>query len=122
MEMVNSGAVHPKRRFLVTGGAGYVGSAVVAQLLDIGHEVTVLDDLSRGRPELLFPGARFVRASIGDRDRLRALFGDTNFDCVMHFAAYALVAESVANPSLYIGNNVHQTQNLLDEMGAAGIR
>ena len=108
-------------RALVTGGAGYVGSIVAAQLLDAGHEVVVLDDLSRGHAAALPPGARHVAVSLNDADALRGPLAD-GFDAVLHFAALSLVAESVEHPERYWANNVGGTRNLLDAMRERGVR
>ena len=108
-------------RVLVTGGAGYVGSAACAYLLARGHEVHILDNLSRGREDLLL--APLTRASVGDADALDALLSQKpGFDCVMHFAAFALVAESVADPKLYWENNVEQSQSLLAALERHGVK
>jgi len=107
-------------RLLVTGGAGYIGSIVAQQLLAAGHDVTVLDDLSRGHRAAVPGGARFVAASLLDEDAVRAAFQD-GFDGVLHFAALALVAESVAHPERYHRGNVVGALNLLDAMRAAGV-
>ncbi|HEY2043570.1 MAG TPA: UDP-glucose 4-epimerase GalE [Jatrophihabitans sp.] len=98
---------------LVTGGAGYVGSVVAAELLRSGHQVTVLDDLSTGHADAVPTGAEFVQASITDTD---AVFDRTSFDAVLHFAAKSLVSESVAAPQLYWDNNVSGTLALLESM------
>src|ERR1700744_3622982 len=96
-------------RILVVGGAGYVGSTMCAWLLDQGHHVWVLDDLSTGHRELVL-GHGFVRARAGDRDAVRKLLRERSFDAVMHFAARSLVSESVEKPELYRENNVTQTR------------
>lgn len=108
-------------KVLVVGGAGYVGSAFCAWLLDRGAEPWILDDLSTGHRELVL-GARFVRGRAGDRSVVLPLLEEQRFDCVMHFAARALVAESVANPQLYFENNVEQTRALLGFMREAGLK
>ncbi|SEG99543.1 UDP-glucose 4-epimerase [Nonomuraea solani] len=103
-------------RLLVTGGAGYVGSVVAAQLIEAGHEVTVLDDLSTGHEDAVPPGARFVKASITEaHDALDGM------DAVLHFAAKSLVGESVAKPGLYWANNLGGTLALLDAMRERGV-
>ena len=107
-------------RLLVTGGAGYIGSVVAAQLLAAGHEVVVLDALSTGHADAVPEGARFVRASLLDAPVLAAVFAD-GFDGVLHFAAKLLVAESVAHPELYWRNNVIGTFELLEAMVAASV-
>ncbi len=107
-------------RLLVTGGAGYIGSVVTAQLVEEGHEVTVLDDLSTGHADAVPAGARFVRGTIGEAD---TLLGEsfTGFDAVLHFAAKSLVGESVERPGLYWSNNLGGTLALLDAMRRAGV-
>jgi UDP-glucose 4-epimerase len=106
---------------LVTGGAGYVGSVVAAQLLAAGHEVVVLDDLSRGHAGALPPGAEHVAVSLNDRETLDEPLS-RGFDAVLHFAALSLVAESVERPERYWSNNVGGTRNLLDAMRGHGVR
>src|SRR4051812_19318263 len=100
-------------RVLVVGGAGYVGGATCAWLRDQGHEVWVLDDLSTGHRSQVIAD-HFIPGQAGDRRITDALFASTSIDCVMHFAAKALVAESVQFPELYHENNVEQTRRLLD--------
>jgi UDP-glucose 4-epimerase len=104
-------------RLVVTGGAGYVGSVVATVLLERGHEVTVLDDLSTGHADAVPSGARFVHGSIFDA--VAAL--DDRTDGVLHFAAKSLVSESVSRPELYWRNNVSGTLALLESVRAAGI-
>ena len=107
-------------RLLVTGGAGYVGSVVASQLLEEGHEVDVLDDLSKGHGGAVPEGARLVEGSLLDE----AFVAETlagGFDGVLHFAALSLVAESVEEPERYYRNNVGGALNLLEAMGEAGV-
>ncbi len=107
-------------KLLVTGGAGYIGSIVAQQLLAEGHEVTVLDDLSRGHRAAVPPEATLIEASLLDeRATHNAL--QPGFDGVLHFAALALVAESVAHPERYHRGNVLGALNLLDAMRAARV-
>lgn len=104
-------------RLLVTGGAGYIGSVVSAQLLDVGHDVVVFDDLSKGHRDAVPEGADFVRGSLLDHREIGdALTAD--FDGVLHFAAFSLVGESVEQPEKYYRNNVMGTLNLLEAMVA----
>jgi UDP-glucose 4-epimerase len=108
-------------KLLVTGGAGYIGSIVAQQLLDAGHEVVVLDNLSRGHREAVPDGARLVEVDLLDPARLNETVAE-GFDGALHFAAFALVAESVAQPELYYRNNVVGSLNLLDALRAAGVK
>lgn len=107
-------------KLLVTGGAGYIGSIVAQQLLDAGHEVVVLDNLSRGHREAVPAGARLAEVDLLDAGRLAETVAE-GFDGALHFAAFALVAESVAQPELYYRNNVVGSLNLLDALRAAGV-
>jgi UDP-glucose 4-epimerase len=104
-------------RLLVTGGAGYIGSAVGALLVAEGHDVTVLDDLSTGHQDAVPAGATFVRGTLRD-DAARLLAGGV--DAVLHFAAKSLVGESMAQPSLYWESNLGGSLALLEAMRAAG--
>ncbi|MCZ7459795.1 UDP-glucose 4-epimerase GalE [Streptomyces sp. WMMC940] len=105
-------------KYLVTGGAGYVGSVVTAHLLEAGHEVTVLDDLSTGFREAVPGGAVFVEGRVQDAARHIG----PSYDGVLHFAAYSQVGESVAQPGRYWENNVGGTMALLAAMRSAGVR
>jgi UDP-glucose-4-epimerase GalE len=109
-------------RVLVTGGAGYVGSVSVEALVAAGHDVVVLDDLSKGHREAIAPGARLVEGSYGDAGLLRALLGETPVDAVLHCAARSLVGESVADPALYYRENVAGGVTLLEALREAGVR
>jgi UDP-glucose 4-epimerase len=108
-------------RLLVTGGAGYIGSIVARQLLAGGHEVTVLDNLERGHRQAVPEGARLVVADLLDRDAVDANLRDAGFEGVLHFAALALVSESVSHPERYYRTNVGGTLNLLEAMVGAGV-
>ncbi|QES48642.1 UDP-glucose 4-epimerase GalE [Streptomyces venezuelae] len=105
-------------KYLVTGGAGYVGSVVAAHLLEAGHEVTVLDNLSTGFRAGVPAGAAFIEADI--KDAARHL--DSSYEAVLHFAAFSQVGESVVNPGKYWDNNVGGTMALLAAMREAGVR
>jgi UDP-glucose 4-epimerase len=105
-------------RYLVTGGAGYVGSVVAAHLIEAGHRVTVLDDLSTGFREAVPDGAEFVHGRVQDAARVL----DGGYDGVLHFAASSQVGESVADPEKYWRNNVGGTMELLTAMRDAGVR
>ncbi|MCR8576549.1 UDP-glucose 4-epimerase GalE [Streptomyces sp. Isolate_219] len=106
------------KKYLVTGGAGYVGSVVAAHLLQAGHEVTVLDDLSTGHREGIPAGAHFIEGRIQDA----AKWLDPSYDAVLHFAAFSQVGESVVDPEKYWRNNVGGTMDLLAAMRDAGVR
>ena len=110
------------QRVLVTGGAGYIGSIVVDQLLERGYRVFVLDDLSVGHPEALAPGASFVQGNVGNRELVGALLERERIEAVVHLAAFALVAESVAHPQKYVTNNVTAARVLLDAVARANVR
>ncbi|MEV1061734.1 UDP-glucose 4-epimerase GalE [Streptomyces sp. NPDC050263] len=105
-------------KYLVTGGAGYVGSVVAQHLLEAGHEVVVLDNLSTGFREGVPAGAAFIEGDI--RDAAKHL--DASFDAVLHFAAFSQVGESVVKPEKYWDNNVGGTMALLGAMREAGVR
>jgi UDP-glucose 4-epimerase len=107
-------------RLLVTGGAGYIGSVVASLLLEEGHEVMVLDNLSKGHRRAVPDGVSFVRGDLLDAERLTRLLA-TGFDGVLHFAALSLVGESVEQPGCYYRTNVQGTLNLLEGMQLAGV-
>lgn len=102
----------------MTGGAGYIGSVVTAHLLEAGHRVTVLDDLSTGFREGVPAGADFVEGRIQDAGKVL----DPSYDAVLHFAASSQVGESVADPGKYWRNNVAGTMELLAAMRESGVR
>jgi UDP-glucose 4-epimerase len=106
---------------LVVGGAGYIGSHMVKDLLDAGHNVIILDDLSTGHRDLL-PGGTFVNGDLGDIEILNRLFSSRNISAVMHFAAFSLVGESVENPLKYYRNNLASTTMLLSAMIQHGVK
>src|SRR5215472_713506 len=107
---------------LVTGGAGYVGSVCCSELLRQGHSVTVVDDLSTGFKDAVPGGATFVQLDIGDRPGLMSLLNRSHFDVVFHFAAKALVPESVSNPGVFFERNVASSIIMLEALRAAGIK
>ena len=100
---------------LVAGGAGYIGSHMVKILAKAGHDVTVLDNLSTGHKSLAKYG-ELVVGDLADKPLLDGLFAQHDFKCVIHFAAFSLVGESMTNPAKYYLNNVCNTLNLLDAM------
>jgi UDP-glucose 4-epimerase len=105
-------------KLLVTGGAGYIGSIVAACLLEAGHDVVVLDDLSTGHRDAVPDDADFVEAGLFDSSSVLVGMG---FDAVLHFAAKSLVAESVAHPEQYWSNNVVCSLRLLQAMRDADV-
>ncbi len=107
-------------KLLVTGGAGYIGSIVAARLLEDEHEVVVLDNLQQGHRDAVPPRARLVEADLLDRETVLLTLKE-GFDAVLHFAALALVGESVSRPERYYRTNVGGTLNLLEAMTAAGV-
>ncbi|MFD7708868.1 UDP-glucose 4-epimerase GalE [Streptomyces sp. NPDC059786] len=106
------------KRILVTGGAGYIGATVAARLIDRGHAVTVLDDLSTGFRQAVPDGAEFVEGRIQDAAEVL----DGTYHAVLHFAAFAEVGESMKDPEKYWDNNVVGTFALLRAMRRAGVR
>ena len=107
-------------KLLITGGAGYIGSICGKILRERGHDVTVLDDLSRGHREAVPEDVRFLEVGLHDAEGLHEALSE-GFDGVLHFAALALVGESVEHPERYWRTNVAGTLNLLDAMRAAGV-
>ncbi|WP_018290288.1 UDP-glucose 4-epimerase GalE [Verrucomicrobium sp. 3C] len=109
-------------KILVTGGAGYVGSVCVEHLLDAGISTVVVDNLSEGHRAAVDERAAFHCLDLSEQGRLLALFQSEKPDAVIHFAASALVAESMRDPSTYFRNNVFHGIHLLDSMVATGVR
>lgn len=107
-------------RYLVTGGAGYIGGTVARILLRRGHDVTIFDNLCHSRREALPAGATFVEGDIADRLRLTQTLSQTRFDGVLHFAALIEAGESMKRPDLYFRNNSGGTLSLLECMQATG--
>lgn len=114
---------------LVVGGTGYIGSHTVVELLNAGHTVTVLDNLSNSSlisldrvAELTGKTVPFVKVDIRDREGLRSVFAEKSFDCCFHFAGMKAVGESVENPWAYYDNNVTGTLTLLDVMRQYGLK
>lgn len=106
---------------LVLGGAGYIGSHTVFELIDKGEDVVIIDNLQTGHIEAVHPKARFYKGDIRDREFLDNVFAKENIDAVIHFAANSLVGESMTNPLKYYDNNLCGTKILLDAMVAHGI-
>jgi len=109
-------------KILVTGGAGYIGSIVVEQLVAIGEAVVVLDNLSQGHRTAVHPKAIFVKGDLANRGTIDRVLARHRPDAVMHFAAHSFVAESMQRPLLYFGRNVFYGVNLLESMLEHGVR
>jgi UDP-glucose 4-epimerase len=105
----------------VTGGAGYIGSVCVEELLNAGHSVTVFDNLTEGHRSAVDKRARFILGDFNDRDLIHSTLTSVAPEAVIHFAANALVGESMTNPSKYFRNNVGGGLNLIDAAVAAGV-
>jgi UDP-glucose 4-epimerase len=108
-------------KIFVVGGAGYIGSVCAELLLDEGHEVSVFDNLGEGHRRAVDSRARFFDGDLADHDNITAALRDARPNAVMHFAANALVGESMKNPSKYFRNNVGGGLNLLDSMLETGV-
>ena len=114
---------------LVTGGAGYIGSHMLIELMAVGHSVVVVDNLSNSNPESLRrvesitgQGVPFYKVDIRDREGLSLVFALYNFDCCIHFAGLKAVGESVVKPWEYYENNINGTLVLLDVMRQHGCK
>ena len=105
----------------VTGGAGYIGAVCVEELLDAGHTVSVFDNLSEGHRDAVDPRAQFILGDLGD-PALSTTIERTGAEAIIHFAANALVAESMSNPGKYFRNNVANGSNLLEAAVTAGVQ
>ena len=109
-------------KILVTGGAGYIGSIVVEQLIGAGESVVVFDNLYQGHQAAVHPQATFVRGDLADRAAVDALFDTHQPEAIMHFASHTLVGESMEAPFRYIGENVTNGLNLLQSAVQHGVR
>ena len=109
-------------KVFVTGGAGYIGSICVEQLLDAGHDVVVFDNLSEGHRSAVDERAMFIEGCLSDRETILNAVGSNQPEAIMHFAANALVGESMTNPSKYFRNNVANGINLLEAAAEGGVR
>lgn len=106
---------------LVLGGAGYIGSHTVYELIDAGKDVVIVDNLETGHIEAVHPKAKFYQGDIRDRTFVDSVFESETIDGVIHFAANSLVGESMTNPLKYYDNNLCGTKVLLESMVAHGI-
>src|SRR6184192_2314721 len=108
-------------KIFVVGGAGYIGSVCSELLLNEGHEVAIFDNLTEGHRRAVDSRANFIQGDLADRLQIEAALSSTRPDAVMHFAANALVSESMRDPSKYFRNNISNGLNLLDAMVATRI-
>ncbi|MEE8340549.1 MAG: UDP-glucose 4-epimerase GalE [Candidatus Neomarinimicrobiota bacterium] len=109
-------------KILVTGGAGYIGSHIVFELCDAGHEVTIYDDMSLGREENIDSRAKFILGSTLDKLHLEKVVGDDKFEAVIHLAAWKAAGESMNKPNKYAENNIIGSMNLLSAASTANIK
>src|SRR5262245_31907520 len=107
---------------LVTGAAGYIGSVTAELLLESGEQVVALDNLSRGHRGAVHPDAHFYQGNIGDRELVAHIAREHKLEACIHFAAFAYVGESVAEPERYFENNVEQGMALLEALSDVGVR
>ena len=110
------------KKILVTGGAGYIGSACTEYLLDLGYQVTVFDALITGHRDAVDPRAEFIEGHLGDRQLILDVCRKGGFDAIMHFAAFSLVGESMKDPGKYFGNNLACGINLADAAIAGNVK
>jgi len=108
-------------KIFVSGGAGYIGSVAVDQLIEAGEEVVVYDNLSQGHRQAVNPNAILVEGELGDRSSIDAVMVEHRPDAVMHFASNALVGESMTHPFLYLGDNVINGLNLMQSAVEHGV-
>ncbi len=109
-------------RIFVVGGAGYIGSVCAELLLDEGHEVAIFDNLTEGHRRAVDSRANFIQGELADREQIQGALSNARPEAVMHFAANALVGESMRDPSKYFRNNICNGLNLLDAMIAARVQ
>lgn len=111
-----------KHNVLVTGGSGYIGSVVTKRLLERGYDVTVFDNLERGHRCNVDPAAKLIVGDLRNESEIREAMRKVRPEAVLHFAAYALVGESMSNPMMYFENNVKGGVNLLSAMEEVGCK
>lgn len=109
-------------KVVVTGGAGYVGGTVAIQLMQAGHEVTIVDSLVHAERKYVPEGATFVETDIADRGRMEQVLRDSGAEGVLHFAALIEAGESMQKPEIYFRNNTASTLALLEAMHATGVK
>ncbi|HBA97007.1 MAG TPA: UDP-glucose 4-epimerase GalE [Lachnospiraceae bacterium] len=108
-------------KILVLGGAGYIGSHTVSELVDSGEEVVIADNLETGHIEAVNPKAKFYKGDIRNKEFVDSVFESEKIDAVIHFAANSLVGESMVNPLKYYDNNLYGTKVLLESMVEHGV-
>ena len=109
-------------KILATGGAGYIGSVCVEKLLDVGHQVTVFDNLTEGHRAAVDGRATFVEGDLGEASSITSAMRTARPDVVIHLAASAILSESMTNPSKYFRNNVANGLYLLDAMVSSDVK
>lgn len=107
---------------LVTGGAGYIGSHVVEQMIERGYDVVVFDNLSSGHQQAVHKAATFIQGDLLNKDHIKALFDAYSFDGIVHFASHINVGESMTNPFKYFNDNVLAIMNVLEFAAPAGVK
>jgi UDP-glucose 4-epimerase len=108
--------VKSKKKVLVTGGAGYIGSVTSKILLENNFDVLIIDNLSAGRISAIPKGAKFIKGDISDKNLLEKIFNKNKYDCVIHFACFIRIEESMINPQKYFDNNIVAGLTLLQAM------
>ncbi|MGD8586881.1 MAG: UDP-glucose 4-epimerase GalE [Chloroflexota bacterium] len=109
-------------RVLVTGGAGYIGSVVVRELVSRGEDVLVLDNLSQGHRSAIPPGVRFYEVDLADKPAVEEIMASGKPDAIVHFASNTLVGESMTHPFKYLGDNITNGLNLIQSAAAHGVK
>lgn len=109
-------------KILVTGGAGYIGSITVEQLIQAGEEVVVFDNLFQGHRDAVHPDATFIQGDLADKAAIDAVLAEHRPDGIMHFASYTLVGESMEKPFLYLRDNIVNGLNLIQSAVEHGVR
>lgn len=109
-------------KLLVTGGAGYIGSITTEMLLDVGHDVTIFDNFQRGHRAAVDSRAAVIEGDLNDRSSISSAMAAVKPDAVLHFAAFALVGESMEHPEWYFRNNVGGGMNLAEAMLENGVK
>lgn len=110
------------KKILVTGGAGYIGSFMVKRLLEEKFEVVVIDNLENGHKEVIDKRAKFFKADLLDKEIIKEIFIDNNFEAVIHFAGFISMQESMENPGKYFKNNIFGALNLLEAIRKTSVK